>query len=71
MEKDWVKIYESSVSCKVNLAKDILEDNEINCVIIDKLDSMYKGFTNETSELYVNVNDKEKANQILKNQNFE
>ena len=41
MEKNWVKIYESGNEIKVEMARQKLEDNEIESVIINKKDRSY------------------------------
>ncbi len=42
MASDWVKLKEESLSHRLQIIKDFLEDNEINAVIVDKIDSVYK-----------------------------
>lgn len=41
MEKDWVKVYESSNEIQIELAREVLEDNQIKAVIINKQDRAY------------------------------
>ncbi|HDZ41408.1 MAG TPA: hypothetical protein ENH59_07010 [Bacteroidetes bacterium] len=41
MEKKWVKIYESNNEVKVEMARQLLEDNDIESVIINKKDRSY------------------------------
>ncbi|MDT8400110.1 MAG: DUF2007 domain-containing protein [Bacteroidales bacterium] len=41
MEKKWVKIYESNNEVKAEIARQLLEDNEIESVIINKKDRSY------------------------------
>ncbi len=41
MEKNWVKIYESNDEVKIEMARQILEDNNIDSVIINKKDRSY------------------------------
>ena len=41
MEKDWVKIYSSSIEPDVIIKKQLLENNDIEVVIINKQDSVY------------------------------
>ncbi len=50
MEKDWVKIFESSDEIKIEMARQILEENSIDSVVINKKDRTY-GFGE--LELYV------------------
>jgi len=41
MEKNWVKIYESDKEVKIEMARQMLEDNDIESVIINKKDRSY------------------------------
>lgn len=41
MEKDWVKIYESNNEVRIEMARQLLEDNNIDSVIINKKDRSY------------------------------
>jgi len=41
MEKNWVCIYTTKVSYLAEIAKDLLHENEINAVIINKQDTNY------------------------------
>ena len=41
MEKNWVKIYESNDEVKIEMARQILEDNNIDSVILNKKDRSY------------------------------
>ncbi|MCH8330225.1 MAG: DUF2007 domain-containing protein [Bacteroidetes bacterium] len=41
MDKDWVKIYSTNNTTEAGLIKLTLEQNEIGCVIINKMDSIY------------------------------
>ena len=63
MEKGWEKIYISGDQFKVIIARDLLAENDINAVIINKKDSSYLFFGD--IELYVEKHDEEKSLQIL------
>ena len=63
MEKGWEKIYFSGDQFKVIIARDLLAENDINAVIINKKDSSYLLFGDV--ELYVEEQDEKKALQIL------
>lgn len=63
MEQNWIKIYGSEDQFKVELAKAVLENANINAVIKNMQDSFYKF---GEIELYVNQEDVFEANQILK-----
>jgi len=41
MEKNWVKIYESNNETRIEMARQMLEDNNIDSVIINKKDRSY------------------------------
>jgi len=41
MEKNWVKIYESNNEVRIEMARQMLEDNDIESVIINKKDRAY------------------------------
>lgn len=66
MEKGWEKIYISGDQFKVIIARDLLAENDINAVIINKKDSSYLFFGDV--ELYVEKHDEEKALKILDQQ---
>lgn len=63
MEKDWKKIYFSGDEFKVLIARDILEENGINAVIMNQKDSSYTSFGD--IELYIEEEDEEEALRIL------
>lgn len=63
MEKDWVKIYSSSIEPDVIIKKQLLENNDIEVVIINKQDSVYKAFGE--IELYVLRDKVLKAKQLI------
>lgn len=41
MEKNWVKIYESNNEVKIEMARQLLEENNIESVVINKKDRAY------------------------------
>ncbi len=41
MEKDWVKIFESANEVRTEMARQLLSDNDIDSVIINKKDRAY------------------------------
>jgi len=63
MEKEWVKIFEASEELQVELARQLLERIEIDSVIFNKQDRVYKfgGI-----ELYVHRDNAIHAKQALK-----
>ncbi|MCF8359283.1 MAG: DUF2007 domain-containing protein [Prolixibacteraceae bacterium] len=64
MEKDWKKVYFSGHLYQVEIARDLLENNGINSVILNQKDSVYKTFGDV--ELYVHENDEQRALELLK-----
>ena len=64
MEKDWVKVFDASQEYQAEMAKEILEDNEIQAVILNKHDSSY--VTIGYIEVYVHKDNEDKALEILK-----
>ncbi len=65
MEKDWIKIQETNKVYLGEIWKDVLFDNGIYSVILNKKDSSYLAFG--TIELYVKKTDFEKAKSIIEN----
>ncbi len=64
MEKGWKQVFLSGQMYKAEIAKSLLENNGINSVILNQVDSVYKIFGN--IELYVMEEDEQKALEILK-----
>ncbi|HOO85130.1 MAG: DUF2007 domain-containing protein [Prolixibacteraceae bacterium] len=64
MEKDWKQVFLAGELYQAEIARELLENNGINAVVINKKDSSYLAFGN--LEVYVNENDEEKAIEILK-----
>lgn len=63
MEKDWVKIYRTQQEYKADILLEVLEENEIEGVIINKKDSSYVVIGDV--EVYVHIDNEEKAKQIV------
>ena len=62
--KDWVSIYSSASQQESEMIKGLLTHNEINSVVVNKQDSLYKF---GEFEVFVNRGDEEKAKFILNN----
>ncbi|WP_232279777.1 putative signal transducing protein [Sphingobacterium spiritivorum] len=62
MEKDWVKIKTYTNAIQSEIVKQMLLENEVNAVVLNKQDSSYLF---GKIELYVNANDVEKANALI------
>jgi len=64
MEKGWVNIRNFGKIYLAEIAKEVLEDNNIEAVIINKKDSSYTSFGD--IELYVKEENKDKAIELIK-----
>jgi len=64
-QQNWAKIHTTNVEYKAEIAKDLLENEGITCVIMDKKDSAYGAFGE--LELYVQRENVLKAKHILTN----
>lgn len=64
MEKDWKCVFHSTQVYQAEIAKEILENEEINCVIINEHDSTFP--TLGEVEVWVHQNFEEKAVELLK-----
>ena len=60
---NWAKIYTTTAAYKAEIAKDVLEQEDIQSVIVDKKDSAYGVFGE--IELYVQRENVIKAKHIL------
>ncbi|GGM99380.1 hypothetical protein GCM10010967_36660 [Dyadobacter beijingensis] len=66
MEDTWAKAYQSGQAIRAEIAREILEQNGIAAVIVDKKDSNYPVFGN--FEVHVPAADLATAQTILKNE---
>jgi len=64
LEKDWVKIFITSKMHLIQIAEALLEENEIPCITLNKVDSSYPNIG--LIELLVSKNDALKSLQIIK-----
>ncbi len=69
MEKNWVKIFSTVELHLIQIAQGLLEENNIESVVINKVDSSYPSLG--VIELLVSKEDALKAIQIIKNINNE
>lgn len=65
MEEGWVLIYRSNEANKVERLKSLLEDEEINVVIINKMDSIQLYLSNAAIEIHVQQSDVVQAKYII------
>ncbi len=63
MEKDWVMIYTLKQEHNASILEEILNDNNINCIMINKKDS---SMPIGNIEVYVHKNNEEKAKELIK-----
>jgi hypothetical protein len=63
MEKEWVKIFETPEELQIEMARQALEEKDIDSVIINKKDRVYR--IGEI-ELYVHRDNVIRAKQTLK-----
>lgn len=63
MEKDWTLVYTVDQSYKAQLIQEVLKENDITGVIMNKKDTIY--VTVGEFEVYVNQADAERARKLL------
>ena len=66
MEENWAKAYQSGQAIRAEIAREILDQNGVAAVIVNKQDSNYPVFGN--FEVHVPAADFEKAQTILMNE---
>ena len=64
MEKNWVSVYHTGQNFQAEIAKEILENEEIKCVIINENDSTFPSIGE--IEIMVHKDFSEKAIELLK-----
>jgi hypothetical protein len=64
MEQDWVKVYSTDKPYQADIVLEVLEENSVIGVVLNKKDSTYTFFG--LTEVYVNKTDAEKAKEIIK-----
>ena len=69
---DWKKIYQSTSIQNIMIIKGMLEEEDVDCRILNKQDSMYVQFNSFTPiELYVKSDDVVKAIRLIESKNIE
>jgi len=63
MEKGWKLVYFTGDDYRGAIAKELLEENSIHAVVINRKDSSYTTFGD--IEVYVSNDDEDQANKIL------
>ena len=64
MEKDWVCVYHTGEDFQAEIAKEILENEEIQCVVINERDSSFPSVGD--IEIMVHKDFEKKAVELLK-----
>lgn len=64
MEKDWVSVYQTGQKFEAEMAREILENDSINCVLIDENDSLFPSIGEV--EVMVHKDFEARAKELLK-----
>jgi len=64
MEKGWIEVYMTAHEYKASMAKDLLNNEGVKCVMLNQHDSAYQNFGDFS--IHVAEADKAKAIEILK-----
>lgn len=62
---NWVIIHKSNNPNQSQIIKSVLEDNDVDVVLVNKMDSMHKHLMNAEVELHVKPEDVIKAKYII------
>jgi hypothetical protein len=65
MEKDWVKIFATNQTFRAEIVKGMLQENDINAVLVNRLDSSYLGTLPGMAEVYVHQLQEAEAIRLL------
>lgn len=65
MEKGWKQVFLTGDSVRAEMARELLELEGINAVVLNQKDTVYQTFGD--IEVYVNESDEDTALEILKN----
>ena len=63
-QSNWAKVYSTQAPYKAEITKDVLENEGVQSVVVDKQDTAYGGVFGEV-ELYVRREDVIKAKHII------
>jgi hypothetical protein len=64
MEKDWVCVFQTEQGFQAEIAREILENEEINCVVLNEHDSTFPSVGD--LEVWVHQDFEAKAKELLK-----
>jgi len=63
MDENWVKVYSSRSLASAEIIKSMLLENDLDAVLLNKLDSSYLAFGQ--AEVYVNSMNEEVAKKLI------
>ncbi len=63
MDENWVKVYSSRSLASAEIIKSMLLENDLDAVLLNKLDSSYLAFGQ--AEVYVNSKNEEVAKKLI------
>ncbi|HRH01434.1 MAG TPA: DUF2007 domain-containing protein [Bacteroidia bacterium] len=63
MDENWIKVYSSRSLASAEIIKSMLLENDLDAVLLNKLDSSYLAFGQ--AEVYVNSKDEEAAKKLI------
>jgi hypothetical protein len=63
MDENWVKIFSTSFLAQAEIIKAMLLENDVDAVVLNKLDSSYLAFGQ--AEVYVNAINAEEAKRLI------
>ena len=63
MEENWVKVFSSSFLAQAEINKAMLIENDVDAVVLNKLDSSYLAFGQ--AEIYVHPDNESAAKRLL------
>lgn len=63
MDENWVKVYSSRSLTSAEIIKSMLLENDLDAVLLNKLDSSYLAFGQ--AEVYVNSKNEEVAKKLI------
>lgn len=65
MEKDWVKIFATNQTFRAEIVKGMLQENGVNAVLVNRLDSSYLVALPGMAELYVHQSQEADAIKLI------
>ena len=65
MQKHWVKIYETTFGHMAEIARAMLIEDDINAIVVNKMDSMHTSLMNAEIEVYVDQDHALRAKHLI------